>query len=486
MTSGWDASDPVTSPDAGGWDLLVVGGGTAGIVAAQTAAGFGARVLLAERDRTGGDCLWTGCVPSKAILSAAHAVADARDAGRFGVRVDGTGVDFGAVMAHVRAAIAAIAPVDSPASLRAAGVRVAHGEARLTGPRSAVINGTGIRFRRAVLATGAAPVLPPIPGLTETRPLTSDTVWSMSALPGRLLVIGGGSIGCELGQAFARLGSRVTIVDVAERLLPREDDDAVAVLAAQLAADGVTTRTGVVVTSVRGDSAGWCAVLDDGGAVGFDDVLVAVGRRPRTTGLGLEAAGVYLDGHGFVRVDSRMRTSNPRIFAAGDVTPYPPFTHTAGVYGGNAATNAILGLRRRARPATVGRVTFTRPEIAAVGVGAAPAGHLPGFTARTVPHTEVDRAVTDADTGGFTRVVFDRRSRVAGATIVGPRAGESLPEIVLAMRHGLRARDLAGAMHAYPTYGDGVWKACIAQIRGQLGRPAARRVITALRRLHHR
>lgn len=486
MTAGWDVSDPVTSPDAGGWDLLVVGGGTAGIVAAQTAAGFGARVLLAERDRTGGDCLWTGCVPSKAILSAAHAVADARDAARFGVTVGGDGVDFAAVMAHVRAAIAAIAPVDSPASLRAAGVRVAHGEARLTGPRSAVIDGTTVRFRRAVLATGAAPVLPPIPGLAETRPWTSDTVWSMPALPGRLLVLGGGSIGCELGQAFARLGSRVTIVDVAERLLPREDDDAVAVVAAQFAADGITVHPGAAVTSVLTDPAGWCAVLDDGGAVGFDAVLVAVGRRPRTTGLGLEAAGVDLDGHGFVRVDSRLRTTNPRIFAAGDVTPYPPFTHTAGVYGSNAATNAILGLRRRAYSATVPRVTFTRPEIAAVGVGAAQAGRLDGCTARTVPHTEVDRAVADADIGGFTRVVFDHNNRVAGATIVGPRAGESLPEVVLAMRHGLRARDLAGAMHAYPTYSDGIWKAGIAQMRSQLRRPATRRIITALRWLHRR
>ncbi len=474
----------VTPPDGTAWDLLIVGGGTAGIVAAKTAAGFGASVLLVEQDRTGGDCLWTGCVPSKALLSAAHAAAEARAAARLGVHVDGVRVDFAQVMQHVRLAITAIEPQDSPAALRAAGARVVRGTARLSGPDTAIVDGTTVRFRQALLATGSAPFLPDIPGLAQAQTLTSDTVWQLTELPPRLLVLGGGSIGCELGQAFARLGSRVTIVESAPTLLPSEDPTAATMLLAAFADEGIAVHNGGAVTSVSRDEGGDVTVSFSTGTVRVDAVLVAVGRRPRTSALDLERANVDLDERGYVVVNDRLQTSNPRIWAAGDVTGYPQFTHTAGVHGSTAASNAVLGLRRRVDTATIPRVTFTQPEIAAFGVRPDRAAGS-GLSVRDIYHEHVDRAIAEDRTRGVTRLVVDRRGRLVGAVIVGPRAGESLAELVLAARHGLRARDLAAAMHAYPTYGDGVWKAAIAEVQHGLHRPAVAavtRMLSALRR----
>jgi pyruvate/2-oxoglutarate dehydrogenase complex dihydrolipoamide dehydrogenase (E3) component len=485
QSTGWP-SDDVAPPDSSEWDLLVIGGGTAGLVAAKTAAGFGATVLLVERDRTGGDCLWTGCVPSKALLAAAHGAADARAAARYGVHVETVRIDFGEVMAHVRRAITTLEPTDSPAALRAAGVHVAYGTARFTGPASADIDGREIRFRQALLATGSAPVTPPVPGLADTGPLTSDTVWGLTELPRRLLVLGGGSIGCELGQAFARLGSSVTVVEAAGRLLIREDADAARLVQAALGADGVIIHTGTALTSVTpagGDGA--TAHLDDGTGISFDQVFVAAGRSPRTDGLGLDAAGVDLDDGGYVAVDTHLRTSNRRVWAAGDVTGHPQFTHVAGVHGSIAATNAVLGLRRTVDTATIPRVTFTQPEVAAVGVGSEHARAHPRLIVRTTEHVDVDRAIAEGHTAGYTRLVLDGKHRIVGASIVGPRAGESLAELVLAARHGLRARDIAAATHAYPTYADGAWKAGIADIQQQLAKPAAHavtRVLAGLRR----
>jgi pyruvate/2-oxoglutarate dehydrogenase complex dihydrolipoamide dehydrogenase (E3) component len=463
-------SDSLTPPRRPVWDLLVVGGGTAGLVAAKTAAGFGADVLLVERARTGGDCLWAGCVPSKALLAAAHAAADARAAVRYGIHVGGVTVDFPAVMDHVRAAIAAIEPTDSPAALRAAGVRVVHAEAHLTGPSTVRISGAEVPFRQLLLATGSAPTLPPIPGLNKAQPLTSDTVWELGELPNRLVVLGGGSIGCELGQAFARLGSTVTIVEAVPRLLFREDADAAEVVTAALRSDGVRVVTDAAATAVHpaGSAGAGSIVLTDGERIGYDRLLVAVGRAPRTKDLGLDAAGVATDERGYVRVNARLRTSNPRIWAAGDVTGHPQFTHTAGVHGNVAASNAILGLRRSVDVATIPRVTYTQPEVAAVGVGADQADASRGLTARTVSHDDVDRAIAEGHVNGFTRLILDHRGRIVGATVVGPRAGETLGELVLAASRGLRTRDLAAAMHPYPTYNDGPWKAAIADAQHRL------------------
>ena len=475
-----DRSTP-TPPSRSVWDLVVVGGGTAGIVTAKTAVALGARVLMVERDRPGGDCLWTGCVPSKTLLSAAHAAADARAAARFGIHADQVHVDFTQVIARVYAAIASVEPADSPETLRAAGVHVLRGTAEFTGRQSVHVDGDEIRFRQALVATGASPLVPPIPGLVDVSPLTSETVWDLEKLPGRLVVVGGGSVGCELGQAFARLGSQVTIVDAAARLLPREDSEAGDLLSAQLRSDGIIVHTGQAADAIVTADGHRSLRLADGAEVGFDEILIAVGRRPRTTGLGLKRAGVDVDEAGFVLVDRRLRTSNRRIFAAGDVTRLSQFTHTAGVHASIAASNAVLGLRRSIHPATAPRVTFTQPEIAAIGVDREQA-ERDGLTVATTYHDDVDRAQAEDSTRGFSRLVLDRKGRVVGATIVSPRAGESLAEVTLAVRHGLRVQDVAGATHPYPTYSDGVWQTSVDQVRMQLERPALRGLTEALGR----
>ena len=449
-------------------DVLVVGGGTAGLVGAHTASALGARTVLVERARTGGDCLWTGCVPSKSLLAAASAAASARSAGRLGVDVGEVRVDFARVREHVRAAIATIEPHDSPESLEEAGVRVLTGTVVFTGPDTARVGERRIRFRTALLATGAEPAMPPIDGLDTVGALTSDTLWDVEELPGRLVVLGGGPIGCELGQAFARLGSEVTVVDAADRLLGAEDADAAALVAAALRRDGVRLCLGA--QAARAEPG--VLHLEGGAALPFDRLLVAVGRRPQTAGLGLAAAGVDLDGDGAVVVDAALRTSNPRIRAAGDVTGPPFFTHTAGVHGSIAATNAVLGLSRRVDP-VVPRITFTSPEVASVGVGPAEAAER-GCTVRRVEHATVDRAVVEGETDGFTSLVLDRRHRVVGAVVVGPRAGETLGELTLAVRRRLTAGDLAGTTHAYPTYDDAIVDAALGDVRARLAHPLVR------------
>ena len=472
-----------------GWDLLVVGGGTAGIVGAKTAASFGARVLLVERDRTGGDCLWTGCVPSKSLLAAAAAAADARVATRFGVHTGDVQVDFTQVMAHVRTAIAAIAPTDSVAALEAAGVHVVTGNLTFTGAHTADVDGRAVTFAQALVATGAAPAIPPIDGLASARALTSDTVWDLASLPERLLVLGGGSIGCELGQAFARLGSQVTIIEGTDRLLPREDAAASAVVAAVLTLEGVRVLTGAPVVAVDAtdgpDNRGHLR-LQDGSRVEYDELLVAVGRAPRTASMGLAAAGVDVDQRGFVVVDKHLRTTNRHIWAAGDLTGHPHFTHIAGVHGSLAASNAILGLRRAVDTTTIPRVTFTHPEVAAVGVSTEQAHTRDDLTLLEWGNEHLDRAVIEGATLGFTRLVVDAKGKVVGATVVGPRAGETLGELTLAIRHGLSTRDLAGTTHAYPTYNDGPWNAAIVDVRSRLNAPATARATRALAALRRR
>ncbi len=495
------------SPEAGGdssdlppqeWDLLVVGGGTAGIVGAKTAAGFGARVLLVERERTGGDCLWTGCVPSKSLLAAAAAAADARAATRFGVHAAEVRVDFTQVLAHVRSAIAAIAPADSVEALRSAGVHVVTGNLTFTGTHTADIAVTDadghtearpVVFAQAMVATGASPALPPIDGLASAGALTSDTIWDLTSLPTRLVVLGGGSIGCELGQGFARLGSQVTIVEGTDRILPREDPAASAVVAAALTADGVRVLTGVPVAAVEATAApgnGGRLRLQDGSPIDYDELLVAIGRAPRTAGMGLSAAGVDVDKRGFVVVDKHLRTTNRHIWAAGDLTGHPQFTHTAAVHGSLAASNAVLGLRRTVHTATTPRVTFTQPEVAAVGVSTEEAHTRADLTLLEWGDEHLDRAVIEGSTGGFARLVVDGKGRVLGATVVGPRAGETLGELTLAVKHGLRTRDLAGTTHAYPTYSDGPWNAAIADVRTRLSRPGTARAIRVLAALRRR
>lgn len=450
-------------------DLLVIGGGTAGIVGAKTAAWLGASTVLVERDRTGGDCLWTGCVPSKTLLSAARQSASER-------ALIGEGTDFSAVRGRIAEAIAAIEPDDSPESLREAGVTVLSGTARFTAPGEADVDGRTVRFRQALVATGSAPKLPDIPGLETARTVTSETVWDLEELPGRLVIIGGGPIGCELGQAFARLGSTVVII-ARSGILTKEDRDAAALVRDAMVADRVQIVEGADAERVDAREDGSSTVrTSDGQQFDADVVLVAAGRAPRTEGLGLDAVGVECNDSGQVVVDAKMRTSQPTIWAAGDVTPNPDFTHLAGVHASTAAFNAVLGLRGSVSD-TIPRVTYTSPELAAVGL-TEPTKE--GHTTSTVHHHETDRAVTEQQTAGMTRIVVDRRGRILGGTVVGPRAGESLAELTLAVQQGLTTRDLADVTHPYPTYNDALWNAAIAHARTRRDSPVAGAVVKVL------
>jgi pyruvate/2-oxoglutarate dehydrogenase complex dihydrolipoamide dehydrogenase (E3) component len=475
-------------------DLVVLGGGTAGLVAAIGAAAQGARVVLVERDRTGGDCLWTGCVPSKALLEVARRAHVARTSGSLGVEAREVRVGFAAAMAHVQASIAAIEPHDAPDRLRAEGVEVVAGEGRFVAPDALEVHGRRLRFRRALVATGAAPALPAIPGLTAAAPLTSETVWALTELPARLLVLGAGAIGVELGQAFARLGAEVTLVDEAALPLPRAGRRAGEVLAAALAADGVDLRLGQRVAHLdrAGDGGIASLVAVDGGGtartddVAFDRLLVAAGRVPRTDGLGLDRAQVRRRADGAIAVDRSLRTSNPRIYAAGDVTGLLPFTHVAAAHGAAVVQHALFRLPARVDHTRLPWTIFTDPEVGRVGLDEHEARARYGDEARvrTVDHRDLDRAIAGAATSGFTQLVGDPRGRLVGATVVGPRAGETIAELAVWLGQGARLRDLVRTTHPYPTWSEGATEASLAELRGGLARlrPLTRAVL-ALQRL---
>lgn len=463
------------------YDLVVIGGGSAGLTGARLAGRLGARTLLAEGGRLGGDCLWTGCVPSKALLHAAAQVRAARDAGRHGVGAADGPADLELVMASVRRAIGVIEPHDSARALAGCGVEVISDNARFTGPRTLEVAGREVRFRYALIATGSAPAFPPVPGLAQVAGnglvLTSDTVWDLEKLPGRLVVLGGGPAGCELGQAFARLGSRVTIVEAAGRLLPREEECASEVLARHLAGEGVTVLAGTQTKRI-GDG----VVYVGDRTIAYDKLLVMTGRAPRTAALGLEAARVAADDSGYVVVDSRLRTANRRVYAAGDVTRLSAFTHLAGVQAASAVLHALLGTGRRVGYASVPWVTFTDPEVARVGLTYSQARSRYGGRAReqTLGHDRVDRAVAEDRAEGFTRLVFGPRGRLAGATVVAPRAGETIAELAAAIRSGATASHLAAMVHPYPTYADGTWLAALAEGDRRMAEPGTKRLVSVL------
>jgi pyruvate/2-oxoglutarate dehydrogenase complex dihydrolipoamide dehydrogenase (E3) component len=460
------------------YDLAVVGAGSAGLTAARTAARLGARVLLVERDRMGGDCLWTGCVPSKALLHVAADVAAARRAADYGLDTPERPVDLSRVMTQVRKAIAAIEPHDSPDALTPLGIDTAAGNAVFAGPCTLEVDGRRIAFRYALIATGSAPSLPPVPGLAAVGPLTSNSVWEQTSLPDTLVVLGGGPIGCELGQAFARLGSKVTIVEALDRLLPREEPAASALLQQRLEAEGVTVLTGMSATKVE---PGLLHTADR--TLPFDEILVTTGRSPNTLHLGLEAARIAVEPRGHVRVDARLRTTNPRVYAAGDVTSQSAFTHLAGVQAAAAVTDALLGVRRPIDYRAVPAVTFTDPEVASVGLTTTQATQEYGEKARvrTLEHGRVDRAVADGRTDGFTNLVLGPRDKIVGATVVAPRAGETIAHLATAIRLGWTPSRYAATVHPYPTYADGPWNTAIAEATDHLGTSAVlRRTIAAL------
>ena len=430
------------------YDLVVIGGGTAGLVCAAGAAGLGARVALVERGLLGGDCLNTGCVPSKALLRAARAAHEARAGAGVGVTLTPQ-VDFAAVMIGVRARRADLAHHDSAARLTSLGVHVFFGDASFTGPRTIAVAGCALRFRRAVVATGGRPAVPPVPGLSEVPYLTSENVFELTEQPRTLLVIGGGPIGCEMAQAFALLGTTVTLIEAGPRLLPREDADASAIITRRLERDGVRIAT----------DATWS------GDLVADAVLVATGRSPNVAGLNLEAAGVR-HGVGGVHVDDRLRSSNRRIYAAGDVCSQFQFTHAADAMARIVIQNALFHGRRRASALVIPWSTYTCPEVAHVGLPPLEAAQA-GGEAVTVPLADVDRAVIDGESDGFLRV-HHQGGRIIAATLVAPHAGELIGYIASVMRRGGSLGDLSSEIFPYPTLGDALRKAGDAYRRTRL------------------
>lgn len=445
------------------YNLVVIGGGTAGLVSAIGAAGLGAKVALIEKHLLGGDCLNVGCVPSKAIIRAARAAAAVREAADFGVNVPaGVTVDFGKAMERMRRLRADISPHDSAKRLTELGVDVFLGGGKFTGSDSVEVAGQTLRFSKAVIATGARAAAPPIDGLSEVPYLTNETLFSLTELPNRLGIIGAGPIGCEMAQAFARLGSEVILVQSEDGILPREDRDAAELVRVALERDGVKLLGGAKEIKLSKKPGGLrMQGVSSGQAYSevVDQLLVAVGRAPNVEGLGLEAAGGVFDKKG-VKVNDRLQTANPRIFAAGDICSPFKFTHAADFMARIVIQNALFMGRAKVSALNIPWATYTSPEIAHVGLYEKDAKEK-GIEVDTYTQelAKVDRAILDGETGGFVRLhVRKGTDEILGATIVAAHAGDLISEITLAMNGKLGLKTIASAIHPYPTQAEAIRK----------------------------
>jgi pyruvate/2-oxoglutarate dehydrogenase complex dihydrolipoamide dehydrogenase (E3) component len=432
------------------YDLAIIGAGAAGLIAARFAAQLGARVLLAERDRIGGDCTWTGCVPSKSLIRVAKAAHEIRTAQRFGIDDASCTVDMSQVRDYVQRKVQQIYQPTSPEALEREGIKVLLGPASFESGRALRIGARSVAARRYLVCTGATPVTPSLPGLARTPHFTYHDIFDHPQLPASLLVIGGGPLGMELAQAFQRLGSQVTIV--APRLLPHDDPEAADVLQRVFEREGIRWLQGRAI-AVRQESAGVVVVSDATGEAHAENLLVAAGRRPNLEGLALDRAGVAYSDQG-IPVDERLRTNVAHIYAAGDVLGGEQFSHVAGWQAFEATRNALLPGSSSGRPNPMAWVTFTDPEVAQVGMSEAAARQRLGQAIAVTRWdiARVDRAKCDDDEDGFIKLVSDRHGVLIGATIVASRAGEMSGELSLAIAHGLRVGDVATAVHAYPTY----------------------------------
>jgi pyruvate/2-oxoglutarate dehydrogenase complex dihydrolipoamide dehydrogenase (E3) component len=461
------------------YDLVVIGGGAAGLAAARTGAARGARTLLVTDGQIGGDCTFTGCVPSKTLIERAA-----------------RGATFAAAMSAVRAAVAQVAATETAQVLAGEGIDVRPGHAEFVAPGRLRLDGRPLPARGYVVATGARPALPPIQGLLDVEYLTNENVFDLTEAPPSLAVLGGGAVGCELAQAFCRLGVQVTVIEAMDRLLPAEDPDASQVIEQVFVSEGIAVRTGARVEAAEAAPGGGIRLKVSAGApVQAQRLLVAVGRTPATDRLGTDAAGIRTDGRGFIVTDDHLATTAPGVYAAGDVTGRLPFTHAAYAMGRIAAANALN--RRRAGTYTdagIPRVIFTDPEVAQVGLTEAQAaGAAAGMAARMayLPMSELDRAITASRTDGFVKLIAGPRrlserlpghrignwggGRVLGATIVAARAGEMIHEPALAIRTGMFTGRLAQTVHAYPTWALAIQQAA-AQFFGSYGHRTARPV----------
>jgi pyruvate/2-oxoglutarate dehydrogenase complex dihydrolipoamide dehydrogenase (E3) component/uncharacterized membrane protein YdjX (TVP38/TMEM64 family) len=452
-------------------DMVVIGAGAAGLVSAYIAAAVKAKVTLIEKHRMGGDCLNYGCVPSKALLRTAKFLAHARRSAEFGVRRCEVEVDFSDVMERVQRVVRAVEPHDSVERYTGLGVECIAGEARIATPYSVEVNGRTITTRCIVIATGARPFVPPIPGIDEVQPLTSDDVWSLRERPQRMVVLGGGPIGCELTQAFARLGTQVTQVEMAPRLLMREDPEIASMVLHGLREDGVEVLLEHKATAFRRDGERKVLVAEHAGReveLGFDTLLVAVGRVARVEGFGLEELGIPVSAQRTVEVNEYLQTRFPNILACGDVAGPYQFTHTAAHQAWYAAVNGLFGDIKRFRVdySVIPWATFTEPEVARVGLNESEAREAGiAHEVSTFGIDDLDRAIADEEAHGVVKVLtVPGKDRILGVTIVGEHAGDLLAEFVLAMKHGIGLNKILGTIHTYPTlaeankYVAGEWK----------------------------
>ncbi|MCG8441868.1 MAG: FAD-dependent oxidoreductase [Caulobacterales bacterium] len=469
-------------------DICVLGAGAGGLSVAAGAARLGRRVVLFEPAAMGGECLNTGCVPSKAILAAAKHVAEARAAVRFGVSLGEPQVDFTAVMDHVRAAIAAIEPNDSQERFEGLGVTVVREAAAFIDPRTVASDSVEVRARRFVLATGSEAVAPPISGLADTPHLTTDTLWGLTALPERLIILGAGAAGVEMSQAFARLGSKVTLLEAGERVLPAAPEHASSAAQAALAADGVEVRVGARAAEIGRDGQGVKVVLQR--ADGIDTLtgshlLLAAGRRPRTAGLGLDKAGVAVGPRG-IENDARLRTSNRRVYVVGDAAGRVQLTHAAGWHASVVVRGALFRMPTDAGAAAMPFAVYTDPEIAWIGQTEAEAlAKLGPKAVRATSWTfaDNDRAIADGDTAGDVRLVASRRGKILGASVIGAGAGEIVQLVSLAMASGLTVRALASYIAPYPSRAEILKRAAGAWYEPVVFGPGARRLVGVLAKL---
>lgn len=453
-------------------NLLVIGAGSGGLVSAYIAAAVKARVGLVEKHRMGGDCLNTGCVPSKALLRSARLAAELKKGEALGFRGVAGEVDFAAVMARVQRVIGTIEPHDSPQRYRELGVEVIHGEARIVSPWSVEVNGRVLTSRNLIIAAGARPKIPDIPGLADLQPYTSDSIWSLREQPKRLLVLGGGPVGCELAQAFQRLGSQVVQVVRGPRLLPHEDADAAEAVMAGLRADGVELRLEHTPERFERHDGEPCLITrtasGDEERIPFDTLLLALGRVANVEGYGLETLGLAVRADGTLETDGYLATRFPNIYAVGDVTGPYQFTHFAAHQAWYAAVNALFGGFRRFKAdyRVIPHCTFTDPEVARVGLSEDEA-RARGIAYETTRYglDDLDRAITDEAARGFVKVLTEPgKDRILGVTLVGEHAGDLIAEYVLAMKHNLGLNRILGTVHAYPTlaeankYAAGEWR----------------------------
>jgi len=452
-------------------NLIVIGAGSAGLVTSYIAAALKANVTLVESHKMGGDCLNYGCVPSKSLIRSARACADMRGAERFGINPVEPEFEFSRIMQRVREIITTIEPHDSVERYTSLGVECIQGKAVITSPHKINIDERELSSRRIVIATGARPFVPPIKGLDQISALTSDTIWDLEQLPQRLTILGGGPIGCELAQCFARFGSQVTVVEMAPTIMIKDDHDAADIVRQSLERDGVKILIGHRAAEVKvndGQNRLVCDTDQGQTETGFDQLLVAVGRKANTDGLGLEALGVKLNPNGTVETNKRLQTSVPGIYACGDVAGPYQFTHTASHQAWYASVNGLFDRFKSFKVdySAIPWVTYTEPEVAQVGLTEAMAAERNlDIEVTMYKLAELDRALTESSTEGFVKVITAKgKDKILGATIVGAHAGEMITEFTLAMKHGLGLNKILSTIHPYPTWMEankfaaGVWK----------------------------